>query len=79
MSQLMEDLRACVRAAKITNGPFGNYQMMNITADHAEKILAMIEAFKALNLKCDCYDELMGEPACDDCEICRVNALMAEL
>jgi hypothetical protein len=44
MSQLIEDLKACVRGAKLINQPFGKYTMMNITTEHAEKILALIEA-----------------------------------
>lgn len=43
------------------------------------KLLAVVEAFKALDLRCEVEDVLMDEPPCGDCEICRVNALMAEL
>jgi len=43
------------------------------------KLLAVVEAFKAMNLRCDAEDPFDDEPACGDCEVCRVNALLAEV
>lgn len=43
------------------------------------KILALVEAFKAMDLRCDDEDLLLDEPSCGDCKVCRANVLMAEL
>ncbi|HYX39977.1 MAG TPA: hypothetical protein VE954_43325 [Oligoflexus sp.] len=43
------------------------------------KILALVDAFKVLDLRCEVEDVMVDEPPCGDCEICRVNALMDQL
>lgn len=46
--------------------------------NNISKLLAVVEAVKAMDLRCDA-EELLDEPPCGDCKVCVANALMAEL
>lgn len=69
MSQLIKDLESCVRTAKTLNQPWGKYGQMDITAEQAAKILAIVEAADALAFQykgmlesledCDYHHELV--------------------